>query len=72
MTVLLDVKRGMYYTLNEVGGRIWELLGTDIAVSAIVAQLQEEYDVATERLVFDTAAVIDRLIQARLVEPSGP
>ena len=25
-TVLLDVNRGRYYTLNQVGGRIWELL----------------------------------------------
>ncbi|HLQ23970.1 MAG TPA: PqqD family protein, partial [Gemmatimonadales bacterium] len=25
-TVLLDAERGQYYTLNEVAGRVWELV----------------------------------------------
>jgi hypothetical protein len=70
-TVLLDVNGGMYYTLNEVGGRIWELLGTGTAVPAIVERLQAEYDVAPETLAADTAAMIDRLLQAKLVKAAG-
>jgi hypothetical protein len=67
-TVLLDVNGGMYYTLNEVGGRIWELLGTGVAVPAIVEQLQAEYDVAPETLAANTATLIDRLLKAKLVK----
>jgi hypothetical protein len=69
-TVLLDVNGGMYYTLNEVGGRIWELLGAGLAVPAIVGRLQEEYDVAPETLASDPAALIDRLLRANLVKPA--
>jgi hypothetical protein len=70
-TALLDVNGGMYYTLNEVGGRIWELLGEGVAVPGIVERLQAEYDVAPETLAGDTAAMIDRLLQAKLVKASG-
>lgn len=70
-TVLLDVDGGMYYTLNEVGGRIWELLGEGVAVPAIVERLREEYDVAAEILVADTAGLVDRLLKAKLIRPAG-
>lgn len=70
-TVLLDVNGGMYYTLNEVGGRIWELLGDGVAVPAIIERLQEEYQVAPETLAADTAALVDRLLQAKLVKAAG-
>jgi hypothetical protein len=70
-TVLLDVNGGMYYTLNEVGGRIWELLGAGVEVPAIVQRLQEEYDVEPETLAADTAGLIDRLLRANLVRAAG-
>ena len=71
-TVLLDVNGGMYYTLNEVGGRIWELLGEGVPVPVIVERLQTEYDVAPETLVADTAGLIERLLKAKLVKATGP
>jgi hypothetical protein len=71
-TVLLDLNGGMRYTLNEVGGRIWELLGDGVALPAIVERLQEEYDVAPETLAADTAALIDRLLRAKVVRLAGP
>ena len=67
-TVLLDVERGMYYTLNEVGGRIWALLADSGSVGGIVSRLREEYDVAPERLEGDVAGLVERLRAARLVE----
>ncbi len=70
-TVLLDLGSDMYYTLNEVGGRIWELIGEGIAVPGIVERLQEEYDVAPETLAGDTVTMIDRLLKAKLVKAAG-
>ena len=67
-TVLLDVNGGTYYTLNEVGGRVWELLGEGATVGAIVERLAEEYDVPMERLDADVRALIDRLLATRLIE----
>jgi len=70
-TVLLDVNGGMYYTLNEAGGRIWDLVGAGFAVPSIINQLQEEYDVAPETLAADTAVLIDRLLKAKLLRTAG-
>ncbi len=69
-TVLLDVNGGMYYTLNEVGGRIWELIGEGDSPSRIVQRLEEDYDVAREQLVADVRALVDRLLLTRLIEPA--
>jgi hypothetical protein len=69
-TVLLDVNGGMYYTLNEVGGRVWDLLGEGLTMRAIVERLVEEYDVPLDRLDADVRALLDRLRAAKLVEPS--
>ena len=69
-TVLLDVNGGMYYTLNEVGGRIWELLGDGVAVPGIIERLQEEYDVPLGRLDADVRSLIDRLQATKLIEPA--
>jgi hypothetical protein len=70
-TVLLDVNGGMYYTLNEVAGRVWELVGREVPLPRIVEQLQEEYEVAPETLAADTAALIERLLSAKLIEAAG-
>jgi len=67
-TVLLDVHGGMYYTLNEAAGRIWELLGERTSVSAIVVQLGEEYDVPMDRLVAEVGALMNSLRAAKLIE----
>ncbi len=69
-TVLLDVNGGMYYTLNEVGGRIWELIGVGEATVVIVERLWAEYEVPLEQVVGDTAAMIDRLLAAKLIQPA--
>jgi hypothetical protein len=67
-TVLLDVERGRYHTLDEVGGRIWRLLGEGADVDAIVDALGREYDVERARLEADVAALLRQLRDAGLVE----
>jgi hypothetical protein len=67
-TVLLDVNGGLYYTLNEVGGRIWEMIGEDASVSEISQRLAEEFDASIDVLAADTTAMVGRLLEAMLVE----
>jgi hypothetical protein len=69
-TVLLDLHGGMYYTLNEVGGRVWDLLGDGLTTPALVERLLEEYDVPLDRLEADVGSLVDRLRAAGLVEPA--
>ena len=67
-TVLLDAERGKYYTLNEVAGRVWELVAAGEPVVEILRLLGDEYDAPAERLEADLAGLLDRLVEAGLVE----
>lgn len=68
-TVLLDLRRGMYYTLNDLGGRIWSLLGQGTSVDTVAQRLLEEYEVSVERVQADVVKTVERLLGAGLVVP---
>jgi coenzyme PQQ synthesis protein D (PqqD) len=67
-TVLLSVGSGKYYTLNEVGTRVWDLLAEDVPVSEVVRRIAEEYDAPAGVIERDVAALIDSLSEARLLQ----
>jgi Coenzyme PQQ synthesis protein D (PqqD) len=67
-TVLLDAERGLYYTLNEVAGRAWELLAAGEPVMEILRCLDDEYEVGREELEADVTALLKRLLDAHLIE----
>lgn len=56
--VLLDLNRGVYYGLDPIGARVWQLLTEGVEEGEIVDRLTEEYDVKRETL----AADLERLI----------
>jgi hypothetical protein len=60
--VLMDRKRETYHTLNEVGGRVWELLGQGATVAEVVQRLLEEYEVPRPQLERDVAVTLRHLI----------
>ncbi len=57
--VLLDFQSGMYYGLDPVGARIWQLLASERSLGDIVETILGEYDVAREEVERD----IDRLVE---------
>ena len=44
-TMMMDVDRGMYYALNPVSSRIWNLLEQPLSVREICDRLVAEYDI---------------------------
>lgn len=69
--VLLDYDRGIYYGLNPVGARVWQLLSDGEASDRIIELLAGEYDVARETLEGDVAALLRDLEAKELVIPSS-
>jgi hypothetical protein len=67
-TVLLDAERGRYYTLNEVAGRVWELLAAGEPVLEVLTSLRDEFDAPATALEADVAGLLEQLIVAGLVE----
>ncbi len=66
-TLLLNPSSGEYYTLDEVGGRIWELCDGTRPVSAVVAAIQSEYEAPAEAIESDVVELLDDLARERLV-----
>jgi hypothetical protein len=71
-TVLLDSERGLYYTLNEVAGRTWELLVAGEPLIEILRCLGDEFEVPDETLQADAAGLLKRLLDACLIERIPP
>jgi hypothetical protein len=67
-TAILHLRSGIYYGLNAVGSRIWELIQTPRPLAELQTVLIEEYDVAPERLEYDLGNLVEELAKAGLVE----
>jgi hypothetical protein len=59
--VLLDLKTGVYFGLDRVGTRIWQLLGEHELLSDVVEVMLKEYDVPEQRCTEDLVALVQRL-----------
>lgn len=68
--ILLNVKTGIYYGLDDVGTRIWRLLIQGATESEITSQLLTEYDVEPDRLRRDLFQLIGQLSAKGLVRIS--
>ena len=68
--VLLDPEAGIYFGLNEVGTRAWNLFGegAGATLAAVHAVLLEEYEAPPERIWDDLLALVRDLLAHRLVE----
>lgn len=66
--VMLNLKDGTYYGLDEVGGDLWRLLQKPITVGEICSVLTSEYDVDTDRCRADVVKLLVDLLARGLVE----
>ena len=66
--VVLDLKSGIYFGLEGVGQRIWELLETPKKPLELRDTLLEEYDVTEEVATADTHRFLEQLLEHGLIE----
>jgi hypothetical protein len=66
--VILNLDTGVYWGLDPLGARIWQLLQQQSGPDAIVKTLLEEYDVPEARLRLDIEDLLTRLVENGLVE----
>jgi hypothetical protein len=69
--VLLDHDRGIYYGLDPVGTRVWQLLSEGETMERILERLAGEYDVSRETLQSDVATLLRELEANELVQAAG-
>jgi len=71
---LLDIDKGMFYSLNEVGARIWitiEASTAGITLESIVGALETHYQIPRQRLERDTAKCLEDLQRMKLIHRNG-
>jgi hypothetical protein len=65
---ILDLNAGMYYGLDEVGARVWELVQEPRAVSELQTSIVEEYEVEPVRAKRDVLSLLQQMADQGLVE----
>jgi hypothetical protein len=66
--VLLHLGTKMYYSLNETGLRMWQILGSNLTIEEISERLQGEFDVTPEKAKESVINLINELITEKLVK----
>lgn len=59
--VILDIKRGKYFTLNGTGVEVWTRLEAGLGLGDIVSAIAAARGVDTDRVRLDVDAFVDRL-----------
>ncbi len=67
-SAILNLKNTVYYGLNSVGARVWELLQQPKSVGEIRDALLEEYEVEGERCERDLLDLLEKMRSEGLVE----
>ena len=67
-SAILDLKKGVYYGLDPVGARVWELIQQPQTVAEVVAHITDEYDVEAETCSSDIIALLNQLMEHDLIE----
>ena len=68
--VLLNLQTKRYYSLNETGTRIWEMVQQTADEGDIVATLLREYEVEEPMARAEVRRILDELIEAQLIVPA--
>ena len=66
--VILNLQDGVYYGLNAVGARIWQLLEQPRSVEQIHAALLDEYDIDPDTCIRQVAAILRELVEHGLLD----
>lgn len=68
--VLLNLQTKRYFSLNETGTRIWEMVQQTADEESIIATLLNEYDVEEPMARSEVRRILDELIEAQLIVPA--
>ena len=65
---ILNLKNGVYYSLDSVGARIWQLIQQPRKVNEVHTIIVEEYEVEPERCERDLQELLQKLASEGLIE----
>lgn len=66
--IIIDLKTGSYYSLNDTGTMFWELIDGQRSVAACAAEIAKEYDVAASEVEGDILELAEGFLSEGLIE----
>ena len=66
-SVLLHLGTERYFSLDEVGTRMWQLLAEHGDIEIVVAEMEKEYEASADLLRTDVTALVEKLVAAELM-----
>ena len=66
--VILSLKKGVYYSLNPCGNRIWSLIQKPVKVGKVRDSLLEEFDIDKETCENDLLSLLSVMKKEGLVD----
>lgn len=70
-SVILNVQSGIYFGLDRIGTRIWQLIDELGDLDSIVRVMEDEYDAGRDVLRADVEALVSALLEKQLVTQGG-
>ena len=70
-SAILNLKNSVYYGMNPVGARVWDLLKQPKSVTELRNALLEEYEVDAARCGDDLLALLETMRSEGLIEVHG-
>jgi hypothetical protein len=67
-TVILDLKAGLYFSLDNVGAMVWQLIQQPKTVKDLRQAILDEFEVSSEVCERDLVALLRDLAERRLIE----
>ena len=68
---ILNLKDGVYYGLDPIGAKIWNLIQNPRTLNDVVEKIWEEYDVEKDKCRDDIFELIEELLTNGLVKVNG-
>ena len=67
-TVILDLASGIYFGLDPVGARIWQLLGEGRTLAEVCESMLAEYEVQRDEIERDLSDLLAALADKELIK----
>ena len=65
--IMMNIETGKYFGVDDIGGRIWELIENPMTFEALCNTLQAEYEVDEQTCIADTKEFLDTLIEKKII-----
>ena len=70
--VVLDLIKGKYYTFNQVGTKIWQIIADDdYNLISFANDMVEKYEIKRQTVLEDIEKFLQKMISAKLIKERG-